>query len=88
MGRYLNEIHWPILFSSLESCEDLVYTFNNVVHTGKIHYLNDKTDSTFRPKGLRRELVTTKTPVLLRIRARVLFGCITVKVTAVEWFFI
>ncbi len=34
MGRYLNEIHWLILFSSLESCEDLVYTFNNVVHTG------------------------------------------------------
>jgi hypothetical protein len=34
MGRYLSGVDWPILFSSLQLCEDLLYVFNNVVHTG------------------------------------------------------
>jgi hypothetical protein len=31
LGRYLALLEWDTLFSSIETCEELVYVFNNVV---------------------------------------------------------
>ena len=34
VGRYLSDFDWPRLFSSEESCEDMLNIFNEVIHTG------------------------------------------------------
>ena len=34
LGRYLSDFDWPRLFSSEESCEDMLNIFNQVIHTG------------------------------------------------------
>ena len=34
MGRYLCALDWPLLFNSLESCEELLNTFQQVISTG------------------------------------------------------
>ena len=34
MGRYLCSLNWPLLFSSLETCHDLLYVFQEVLQIG------------------------------------------------------
>lgn len=34
MGRYLCSLDWPLLFNSLETCEDLTNVFQEVIQTG------------------------------------------------------
>ena len=34
MGRYLCALDWPPFFNSLESCEELLNTFQQVISTG------------------------------------------------------
>ena len=34
MGRYLCSFDWPLLFGSLENCDDFLCVFEKVIHTG------------------------------------------------------
>ena len=34
MGRYLCSLNWPLWFNSLETCDDLLYVFQEVLQIG------------------------------------------------------
>ena len=34
LGRYLGSIDWPLLFTSLEHCEDLLNVYQEIIHVG------------------------------------------------------
>ena len=34
MGKYLCSLDWPLLLSSLETCDELLCVFEQVIHTG------------------------------------------------------
>ena len=34
LGRYLSDVNWSMLFSSIENCEDLLNVFHEVIRTG------------------------------------------------------
>ena len=34
MGQYLSSMDWPTRFTAIESCEDMLNVFYEVIHTG------------------------------------------------------